>query len=109
VIFALDEVDLPELDRHEGAGHGYDRVDDFLVRVVGSDEPARTITYLASPSSLNSDLEPYDWYLALVVAGGREHALPPEYVSNLEATRSKADPDLGRKTRLEALELLARC
>lgn len=108
VIFDLDKADLPALDRFEGAGKGYDRIDDFSVRMEGSDQPIRAVSYLASPSSIDRSLQPYDWYLALVVAGAREHALPPEYIVHLEATAAKADADVNRRSRLQALALLNR-
>jgi gamma-glutamylcyclotransferase len=106
VVFDLDESELPELDRFEGAGRGYDRKDDFLVHIAGSQEPLSVVTYIASRSSIDINLEPYDWYLSLVVAGARQHALPPEYVSALEATHSRTDPKTNRKSRREAMELL---
>jgi hypothetical protein len=108
VIFDLDEGHLSALDRFEGAGKGYDRIDDFSVRIKGSDQPIRTVSYLASPTSIDRSLQPYDWYLALVIAGAREHALPAEYITHLEATAFKADAEPSRRSRLQALALLNR-
>jgi gamma-glutamylcyclotransferase len=106
VVFDLDESELPELDRFEGAGDGYDRKDDFLVHIDGSQEPLNVVTYIASPTHIDTNLEPFDWYLSLVIAGARQHALPPEYVSALEATPSRADPKADRQSRRKAMELL---
>ncbi|TIO28768.1 gamma-glutamylcyclotransferase family protein [Mesorhizobium sp.] len=106
VIFDLDECELPELDRFEGAGKGYDRKDAFPVLIAGSREPLNVVTYIASPSCIDINLAPFDWYLNLVVAGARQHALPPEYVLALEATPSRADPKADRQSRREAMELL---
>jgi hypothetical protein len=106
VIFDLDECELPMLDKSEGAGKGYDRKDNFPVHVADSQEPLNVVTYIASPSCIDLNLEPFDWYLNLVIAGARQHALPPEYVSALEATPSTTDPDPNRQSRREAMELL---
>lgn len=106
VIHDLDERELPKLDRLEGAGRGYARKDDFLVHIADSHEPLNVVTYISSPSHIDTNLEPFDWYLSLVVAGARQHALPPEYVLALEATPSKPDPNADRQTRREAMELL---
>lgn len=106
VVFDLDESELLKLDRFEGAGKGYDRKDNFPVHVADSQEPLNVVTYIASPSCIDLKLEPFDWYLNLVIAGARQHALPPEYVSALEATPSTTDPDTNRQSRREAMELL---
>ena len=106
IVFDLDEYELPKLDKAEGAGNGYDRVDDFQVRIEGCREPLRTVTYIADPAVIDPNLKPYDWYLNLIVAGARQHKLPPQYIQAIEATPSIADPEPGRKSRQEALKLL---
>jgi gamma-glutamylcyclotransferase len=106
VIFDLDRSDLPELDRFEGAGRGYDRVDDFAVRIVGSHEPITAVSYLANPSFIVPGLRPYDWYLDLVIAGACEHKLPPDYIARLKTTPARTDPVADRQSRLKALALL---
>ncbi|MBC7138606.1 MAG: gamma-glutamylcyclotransferase [Defluviimonas sp.] len=106
VVFNLDESELSELDRFEGVGKGYDRKDDFLVHIADSKEPLNVVTYIANPSHIDTNLEPFDWYLSLVVIGTRQHKFPPEYASSLEATPSKIDPKTDRESRREALELL---
>lgn len=42
---------------------------------------------------------PYTWYKALVVAGAREHGLPPGYVDALEAVAAQDDPRPERTAR----------
>lgn len=106
VVFDLDESELPELDRFEGAGKGYDRRDDLAVQVEDSEELFYVVTYIASPSYIDISLEPFDWYLSLVVVGARQHMLPPKYTSALEATPSIIDPKADRESRRQALELL---
>jgi gamma-glutamylcyclotransferase len=106
VLFDLNENELKNLDEAEGAGNGYDRIVDFRVRIQGSYEPQRAITYLASPNVIDLNLKPYDWYLRLVLAGARQHGLPLQYIREIEAMQCIADPKPNRKSRLEALRLL---
>lgn len=46
---------------------------------------------------------PYDWYKALVVAGAREHALPPDYVAMLDAQPCMVDTNLERRRKNQLL------
>jgi gamma-glutamylcyclotransferase (GGCT)/AIG2-like uncharacterized protein YtfP len=107
VVFDLDESDLASLDRFEGVGQGYDRVGDFTAHNLDTGKPLDAVTYIANPDFIVSDLKPYDWYLNLVIAGARHHALPSDYAMALTATPSTADPEPDRPWRQEALELLA--
>lgn len=92
VVFDLDKRELPELDQLEGLGKGYDRKDDFLVHVAGSGEPLNVVTYVASPSHIDTDLEPFDWYLSLVVVGARQHKLPPASCCGTQSFHSHRSP-----------------
>ncbi len=106
VVFDLNENELKNLDEAEGAGNGYDRIDDFRVRIQGSHELQRAITYLAPPTFIDQSLKPYDWYLKLVLAGAWQHRLPSQYIGEIRAMQTVADPKRNRKSRLEALKLL---
>lgn len=106
VVFDLDECDLPELDRFEGTGSGYDRVENLQVRGCGLESRLDVITYIAGPGYTESSLKPYDWYLGLVAAGARQHKLPADYIAAIEAVSSRIDPKTDRSTRREALALL---
>ncbi len=106
VVFDLDVTDLVSLDTAEGAGTGYDRVSKFLVRMESSGEQLATITYLASPSSIDQELKPYDWYWKLVLAGARQHDLPLGCVRKIEAMPWVEDPEPKRPSRIDALKLL---
>lgn len=108
-LFALkdDEVELERLHRAEGKGNGYDYIADFqVVRIPdGTTETVRT--YQMAPSHCDASLQPYDWYLALVVAGAIQSGLPMDYISRLRASPCRADAKLDRVTRVEALQALA--
>lgn len=100
VIFEIDLAEQEQLDRHEGVGYGYRRDDTFAVE--GSSVP--TSSYLGT--SLDNTLRPFDWYLATVIAGAEYHGLDTAHVAALRGTRFVEDTELGRRTRVEAIEAM---
>lgn len=106
VVFELDERELRKLDAAEGVSYGYNRDDAFLVQMQDSGEALKTSTYIADSMHCDSNLRPFDWYRALVVAGARQHGLPSDYINRIGAIQSIADPLPGRPQRLKALDLL---
>ena len=102
VVFEIEEEDLCRLDQAEGSG--YRRDDNFVVHLADGRE-VLTSCYLARKTE--TGLRPYDWYLALVVAGAREHGLEDGYVLQLSQVAFDVDGKLDRKTRLKALDALA--
>ena len=103
VLFEIDADERGALDKFEGAGKGYDRVDEFCVTTNG--ETVNATTYLAS--ARQSDLLPFDWYLAVVIAGALEHELGSDHYHLLRAIPHIIDEDVTRKTRTAALKALA--
>lgn len=53
-----------------------------------------------------SSLRPFDWYLALVVAGTVEHTLDPIHQAQIMATPYRVDENNLRKSRVDALKVL---
>ncbi len=104
VLFEVNVRELNDLDRFEGAGKGYDRLDDFEIET--SKGSVKAVTYLASER--HSNMIPFDWYLALIVAGVLEHKLADGHADNLRKTTRKPDLKLTRKSRIAALEALSR-
>ena len=104
VLFEIPIAELGQLDCHEGVANGYERRDAFPVRLVDDDEMVRAAAYLAT--SPNNSLKPYDWYLALVIAGAYEHGLGDDYLSELRRVAYMLDPNDSRRTRAEAIEAL---
>lgn len=105
VLFEIAKSDLGELDRVEGAGFGYDRHDEYEIRLAGNDEHITATTYLARKTVAH--LKPYDWYLALVIAGAHHHELDARHAQSLCQIEYVIDADLTRKTRTDALTALA--
>lgn len=103
VLRDLPEEQLPALNLAEGTDDGYKRC---VVEVTP--EGGGMIEVLAYRALERwVGVPPYDWYLALVIAGAQQQGLPPEYVARLRATPFAVDDDLQRAERREALALLA--
>lgn len=103
VIFELSGSDRDALDRYEG--DGYARHDAVSVN-TGSGGSLVCTSYIAQSDALEPQLKPYDWYLAVVIAGAKQHKLPDAYIEALQAVPSQPDPNRDRKTRLEVLDIL---
>lgn len=104
VLYDIDADEIEALDRSEGRSKGYERVENFEVRADGN--AVRVLTYMADESSIDAALNPYDWYIALVVKGAELHGLPSNYINALRAASSISDADSGRSTRRQALAIL---
>ena len=95
VLYEFADSDLPGLDREEGVHlGGYARCS-LRLRLPNGD-PAAAMTYIAGERYIDAACVPFDWYRDLVVAGAREHRLPPAYVRELERTAAAPDPDAAR-------------
>lgn len=97
---AADQADA--LDTVEGPG--YVVHDPFHVTCNRTSEVISARTYIANKHKDN--LAPYDWYLALVLAGIAEHELDDEYQAIFRATSYREDADLDRRSRRDALAVL---
>lgn len=88
VVYQICATDKPILDRIEGVGHGY-RVELWPDKIYGE-----CFLYRAEKSALEDTLQPFDWYLAYVLAGAQHHGLPANYIAAIAAvpTRQDADP-----------------
>jgi len=102
VLFEFDSLQKADLDRYEGAHY---RPSEVVVSTPTGDEAAWA--YMAEPQRRDPSKRPYDWYLALIVAGARQGGLPEAYVQGLEAKAFDVDAEEARATRQEALRALA--
>ena len=78
------------LDACEGLGNGYDEL------ALDLPEFGRCFTYIASPSHVRSDLEPFDWYRAMVLRGAEFNRFPGDYVGRIRGLTAVKDPDARR-------------
>ena len=98
VLYEMDESDIPVLDRYEGTGKGYDRVE---VTVDHDGEAIAACTYVAI--DIDPLAKPYDWYKAIVLAGAKQNDLPDDHIAAIKAVESVGDPDGGRRGKAYAL------
>lgn len=94
IVYEIDDVDLPGLDRAEGYGSGYDR-ELVALKIDKPESP----TYLYYATKVDDTLKPYSWYKDIVLAGAREHRLPDAYISQIESVEALEDPDRRRDQR----------
>jgi len=102
VLYAIDAAQQSDLDAHEGAHYVPNEIDVSL-----STGSQTALTYQAKSGTRDRARVPYDWYLALVIAGARQNVLPETYVRALESTAFDLDLKEDRITRQEALEALS--
>ena len=90
-VYSLAAAEKAALDTIEGPGY------EIAERVVIRDGRQQAVfLYRARPEAIATDLQPFDWYHALVVAGARHHGLPPAYIESLAEIPFQADPDSAR-------------
>jgi hypothetical protein len=104
VLFEIDKAELPNLDKAEGVGYGYKRHDEFPIRLEQDAKTMNAVTYLAT--EVDVSLKPFDWYLALVIAGALEHGLADEHITQLREVDFEVDSDLDRPSRKTAIQAL---
>lgn len=95
VLYAIDAIHKPRLDRAESLGTGYDQrhIDLWL---PDRDESAAAFTYYAL--RIDATYLPYDWYRDHVLIGAREHGLPDYYVHLIENIPTMEDANRRRVT-----------
>jgi len=83
-LYTLWPEDLEILDGFES---GYERIETWVLR---RDERVEAVTYRSA--RLIEEPVPLASYRALILAGAREHGLPVDYLTTLEALPFRADP-----------------
>lgn len=101
VLFSFDPAERAKLDAAEGVGSGYEQA---IVTVINDKGRRRKVlTYLATPDYIDDSLKPYGWYKDFVIAGGKEHDLPPEYIAKyIQSVEAIQDPDKTRDKKQRA-------
>lgn len=103
VVYELTPEDTGALDAFEGPG--YRRLDDFSVVCLDTGRALDACTYIAKQDV--PGLRPYDWYLAMVLAGLAEHDMGHEYARQLQMIDFDIDRQDARRSRQNALRDLA--
>ncbi len=89
-LFNINSASKSQLAKAEGLGKGYQENGVEVHTPAGAQT---AITYLADPDAIDESVVPFDWYLDLVLAGAREHSLPPEYIRKLQRVKTVPDTD----------------
>ena len=89
VVYRIALADRPALHVAEGADHpnGYIFHDEFSVRMA--DGTGVAATYIARRR--DPGLRPFDWYLALVIAGAQAHGLDAAHIRHLRSVSYSPD------------------
>jgi len=93
VVFLIDPAEKPYLDKVEGVGVGYE--EKFVTVQLEDGSAVEAYTYYAT--SIDPALKPFCWYKEHVMIGAREHALPADYVAQIECIEVLDDEDLQRR------------
>lgn len=104
VVYELAADEMPVLDRIEGLGHGYTRDDGFAVTMITNGDRVATATYI--PQRHDPALTPFDWYLALCIAGATENGFDPQVLASFQKTRRQPDTEHHRPARQAGIQAL---
>jgi len=108
VLFEIDVSERAILDRFESHPCGYKRDDHFIVETADARNRLEVSTYIAADNKIDESLKPFDWYLALVIAGVIQHKLPDDYLEAFIKTECVRDPDHdNRRTAFKLLKTIA--
>ncbi len=99
VVYELLQSEIDALDAFEGPG--YRRSERFPVTCIDSGKALVTCTYVARKNV--PGLRPYDWYLALILAGLAEHGGDPSCAQALRTIAYDIDEQRSRMSRRNAL------
>ncbi len=91
---ALYRLSTDQFALLDGFEPGYRRIPVSLTNARG--EALSAETYLAE--AFTDDPTPYDWYLALMIEGAREHGLPKPWCAHLARFPSRPGPAPSRGT-----------
>ena len=97
VLYEMDAVEKPNLDRVEGLGRSYGQKSVELW-LLNQQRVMTASTYYAL--IIDGTCLPYGWYRDHVLIGAREHGLPEDYVRMIESVPTFEDSDEVRE-RLE--------
>lgn len=95
-VFSLSPAQVSRLDVFEGCGRGYETLS-FTIDLQG--EQCQAFTYIAPSQWIARNLQPFDWYVDLIVSGALFHGFNESYVQQIARQPACVDPDQGRARR----------
>ncbi len=102
VLYEFDASQKADLKEQEGRHY---QAHEVVVSTTDGNQAAWA--YMAQPHRRDPVKVPYDWYLALIIAGSRQGGLPEAYIQAVEVTAFDVDCEEDRTARQEALAALA--
>lgn len=94
VVYKIDPLEKPMLDKFEGLGYGYE---EKQISVEMNRDIVSAFTYYAT--NIDQDLKPLHWYKEHVLRGAHENGLPGCYIKKIEMVESIDDIDRERHKR----------
>ena len=94
VVYQIDPLQRPVLDRFEGLGDCYGIK--AVKLITAENQSLQAFTYYALRTDANQP--PYCWYRDHILFGAREHGLPSNYLAELEHIGFMKDTDTERRT-----------
>ena len=91
VLYGMSQQQRERLDGFEGPDYSV-----LTLTVTHRGGVVEAFLYAARAHAIRSELEPFDWYKALVAAGARQAGLPAVYRARIAAAPARPDPDLER-------------
>jgi gamma-glutamylcyclotransferase len=83
VVYRCSAAALSDMDRHEGVAGGHYARTGVRVRVDAGDE-LDSVAYVAGESFVDGSCVPSKEYLKTILHGAQHHALPDDYIRELE-------------------------
>ena len=95
MLYEIAAADKPVLDQFESVGVGYDDLNAQVELCRGTTTEA--VIYVARAEMIDRSLQPFDWYRAFVLNGGRAHGLPADYLAAVAQFAAVPDPEASRR------------
>lgn len=109
VLFEINntEDEIKKLDIAEGVSNGGYKVEKDFTVIFNNKTINNVRTYIAPDEKCKEGLLVYDWYLALVIAGARQHKLDKIYISKMiKENEIVKDLKNNRESKTEAFRIL---
>jgi hypothetical protein len=90
VIYEINPVEKPILDRIESLGCGYYEKYEWVITQGNARHYVQF--YVAMEAWIDPDLAPFDWYKEYVVRGAMENSLQEDYIEKLRGILCREDP-----------------
>lgn len=96
VVYDIADSDKNILDEIEGLHVGYEEKQADVM----SSEGVCYAAWFYYATDIDASIQPFEWYKQHVLIGAREHDFPEDYIAEIAAVPTKADP-IKARTKLE--------